>query len=304
MLCLLLLLGGSLTAVAQQIPLYTQYNINPYAINPAYAGSVAAHEFKASFRSQWTSFPTAPTTAMFSYTAGFKRAGFGVLAFQDEAGSFIRNGFLGSYAYHMPLFKTYKLGIGISMKYLQYRLNTADIEDEMLLDNAIMSAVNGRGSVDGTLGIYFYDKDLYAGFSAPNLIQTKFDKEGVSDSNLSDITKHYFALVGYKIGLDLIMIEPSVLVRKVQAAPFQIEGNLKVWFAEKQLMLGTSYRTSEKTFVGMFGVQMDVVQFYYSYEFSRNNFVAAAYANSSHELTLGLELKKKENSAFKILKVE
>lgn len=281
------------TLHAQQIPLYTQYNVNPFTINPAYAGTQRGHEFRGSYRTQWVAFPTAPRTFMASYVGGFKRAGVGLLAFNDAAGSISRTGFLGSYAYHVPLFSDFRMGIGLSIKYLQYRLSTQDIEDKLALDPAIQSAVNGRGRYDGTLGFYFYNDDFYLGFSAPNLIQTRFDEEGISDSNLSDITKHYFGLIGYDYQLnELINIEPSILVRKVQAAPFQIEGNLKVWLLNKQLMVGGSYRTSEKTMVAMSGFTFgEDFTIYYSYEFSNNGL--SNYNYGSHELTFAYDIRPK-----------
>jgi type IX secretion system PorP/SprF family membrane protein len=282
---------GITTAFSQQIPLYTQYNVNGFTINPAYAGSKDIYEIRSSYRAQWTDFPTAPKTYVASATTGFKRAGFGLLAFNDESGSISRTGFLGAYAYHIPLFLDYKMSIGISMKYLQYRLSTKDIEDKLVLDNAIISAVNGRGRFDGTLGFYFYNENLYFGLSAPNLIQTQFEEDGVSGSQLSDVTRHYFGLIGYEFDFDGISIEPSVLLRQVQAAPSQVEVNLKVWFLDKQLMLGSSYRTSEKTVVGLAGFAMDSFRFFYSYDLSFNNL--ANYHGGSHEFTAGFDIKKK-----------
>jgi type IX secretion system PorP/SprF family membrane protein len=296
----IILLGAITTAFSQQIPLYSQYNVNPYIINPGYAGSKDGFEIRASYRAQWIDFPTSPETYVASVTTGFKRTGLGLLAFSDKAGSLNRTGFLGSYAYHIPLFAEYKLSIGISMKYLQYRLVTSDIEDKIATDPAILSAVNGRGRFDGTLGFYFYDEHLYFGLSAPNLIQTKFDEQGISDSDLSDVTRHFFGLVGYDIDLGKINIEPSVLVRRVQAAPFQVETNLKTYFFDKQLMLGVSYRTSERTIAGLFGIKLDeVFTFTYMFEISDNGLQPHHFG--SHEFTFGLDLNKKKKG-FEIKK--
>jgi len=297
---LIIILSIGTSAFAQQIPLYSQYNVNPYVINPAYAGSKSGLEIRASYRTQWQNFPTSPVTYVASAVTGFKRAGFGLLAFSDKSGSLNRTGFLGSYAYHMPLFGEYKMSIGISMKYLQYRLITTDIEDKIAIDPAILSAVNGRGRFDGTLGFYFYSKNLFFGLSAPNLIQTKFDEDGISDSNLSDVTKHFFGLVGYDFKFGRMNVEPSILVRRVQAAPFQVEGNVKVYFFDKQLMIGTSYRTSERTLAGIFGFKLDeIFSFSYMFEFSNNGL--QPYHLGSHEFTLGIDLQKKKKG-FKIKK--
>ena len=60
---LIVLLVSSFTALAQQEPLYTQYQFNMLSINPAYAGSRDALTATALYRAQWVGIEGAPRTA-------------------------------------------------------------------------------------------------------------------------------------------------------------------------------------------------------------------------------------------------
>src|SRR6056297_2016283 len=46
---------------AQQIPLYSQYMMNKYLINPAYAGSMGYTSYNLTARQQWLGFGNAKT---------------------------------------------------------------------------------------------------------------------------------------------------------------------------------------------------------------------------------------------------
>src|SRR4030066_64637 len=50
----------------QQMPLYSQYMMNGYLINPAIAGSDGYTSFNLTAREQWLGFQNAPQTRSFS----------------------------------------------------------------------------------------------------------------------------------------------------------------------------------------------------------------------------------------------
>jgi hypothetical protein len=56
----------SITAKAQQLPLYSQYIMNGYLLNPAIAGHDGYTSFNMTARQQWLGFPNAPQTQSFS----------------------------------------------------------------------------------------------------------------------------------------------------------------------------------------------------------------------------------------------
>lgn len=55
-------IGFSLNSTAQQLPQFTQYQLNDYVINPAVAGSRPYFEAKSNNRYQWEGITDAPRT--------------------------------------------------------------------------------------------------------------------------------------------------------------------------------------------------------------------------------------------------
>ena len=67
-----LLILVSVCANAQQDAIYSQYMFNPFAINPAYAGSRDAMSGVLLIREQWRGIEGAPSTQTFSFHASKK----------------------------------------------------------------------------------------------------------------------------------------------------------------------------------------------------------------------------------------
>ena len=139
----------SITGFAQQEPLFTQYKILGYTINPAMAGSQEMQELRLGYRSQWRNFPGAPTTATISFQGAMdeKSAG-GILAFTDIMGPTQRSGLQLSYAFHVPIGQPgisgqTKLSFGLGGKVLQYHFRAESTYFQDRSDPAIMEAAQG-----------------------------------------------------------------------------------------------------------------------------------------------------------------
>ncbi|MBK8366133.1 MAG: type IX secretion system membrane protein PorP/SprF [Bacteroidetes bacterium] len=65
-LFLLSMIVFSKYSIAQQLPIYTNYILNPYAYNPAVAGSKPNAVMNLNYRNQWVGFQDAPKTYMIS----------------------------------------------------------------------------------------------------------------------------------------------------------------------------------------------------------------------------------------------
>jgi type IX secretion system PorP/SprF family membrane protein len=281
--------------IGQSVPLFTQYNINPFVINPAAAGIQKGQQIHFNYRAQWTGFPTAPTTGVLSYQGQFNRNGVGALLFNDNTGALNYQGAFAAYNYQFPISDSYKLAVGLSTQFLRYSLdvNSNSFEGVDMTDQVIQEALEGVNQLDVSFGIFLQGENgLYAGISSPHLLQTRFDASS-EFNDLSYLSTHYFALVGYRTKGKKVNFEPSVLVRKVVNTPFQVEINNKFWFANDNLMAGLSYRTAEQTVALMFGTMInDKFGFYYSYDAGFNE--VSNYHNGSHELTLQLLIGEKE----------
>ena len=285
-------------AQAQQEPLFTQYQTNAFVINPAVAGTEQKYELRMNYRSQWQRFPGAPKTATLSYHGTVdEKSSFGGLAFTDIVGPSVRSGVQLSYAFRMPIgyggiFGQNMLSFGLGGKFMQYSFRADQVYFFDRTDPAIYETAGGLRVGDVAFGVFFYNDRFYGGISAPNLIQSDFgtDVAGLqSRSLISKLYRHYFALAGYKLAYDEMTIEPSILIKKVQTAPYQIEGTVKFHLVDEKLMLGLAYRTD---WLGslMFGFKAKGLDFVYSADFMLLQQRTNNVFGTTHEFSLGLNL--------------
>jgi type IX secretion system PorP/SprF family membrane protein len=312
-----LMLGAVCTRVdAQQLPVYSQYMMNGFLLNPAVAGHEGYTAINVTARDQWLGLKGAPATYAVSYqtrllknsyisrSASIRkrkrvmsrsgRVGYGVYAFTDMAGAFNRTGIQGTYTYHIPLDKS-QLSFGVSITGYQFRIN----EDKMnLLDEDDQLLLNTEKSAfipDANFGVYYTDQNLYAGISAMQLFQTPLklgaDKEGPGFRMM----RHYFVTAGYRFELnrDLLM-EPSFLFKTTEKFVAQIDVNVKMYIKENY-WAGLSYRTGgsysivEESFNGkgsaaiiMGGIRIDKYYFGYAFDYTFN--AIGARTLGSHEI--------------------
>ena len=234
---------------AQQDPLFAQYNTNSYLINPAIAGSRARHSMTIFHRWQWVMFPGAPHTYGINYQGLFNNLhGVGALIFGDNTGPSSRYGAKVSYAFHIPLAdRKYRLSIGLAGRFAYNVLRTDVIQLIDPNDNAVTNGNQGVASGDAEFGLYFYAKNFFVGFAAPNLIQTRIDF-GINPESRDPVGhgyRHYFLNAGYKFNFEAqnFALEPSIMVKYVQGSLPQIDGGITAYFLKEALTVGIYYRS-------------------------------------------------------------
>src|ERR1017187_327260 len=96
---------------AQQTPTYTQFVLNQYGSNPAYAGTNLGYEAMAGRRIQWLGFAGAPTTSFGSFTFAWRKDfnykakhAVGVYVEDDRTGGFSSKAAYLSYSVHIRIF--------------------------------------------------------------------------------------------------------------------------------------------------------------------------------------------------------
>lgn len=291
-LLILLLLSLSL-GFAQQEPMYAQYKTNAFLLNPAVAGSADHHEFRLNYRTQWSRFPGAPTTLSASYHGAIDaKNALGAIFISDRTGPSQRTGIQLAYAFHVPMgiSEEYHLSLGLSGKTIRYDFNPNRVYFEDPSDAAIAEAVAGLSVADVAFGAYLYGENLYVGFSAPNLIQTDLSTMDDGSRNLlAKLYRHYFAIAGYTFRYDQFSIEPSIMVKKVQSAPYQIEGTVRFNFVDDRLFAGLSYRT-DWLMSFMCGVRARNLFFAYSADFMSPATPNVRVFGNTNELTIGIDL--------------
>ncbi|MGD1842422.1 MAG: type IX secretion system membrane protein PorP/SprF [Thermonemataceae bacterium] len=286
------------TSYAQQDAMFTQYMFNTLAINPAYAGSNEVITATGLFRRQWVNIDGAPTTGTFSIDAPLlnEKVGVGLNIVADQIGITSTVGVFASYAYRIKLNERGRLAMGLQAGFSQYSadLANASLDQAGTVDPAFESNISELMPNVG-VGLWYNDDRLYAGISAPHLLNNSLssDYQFLSSTDGARQFRHYFALVGYIFDLTTdIKLRPSVLFKAVEGAPMQFDFNGTVWFYEK-VGVGLSYRTSDSIDALLEFQLTPQFRLGYAYDYTLTDL--QDYNSGSHELMLRYQFSFKRS---------
>lgn len=281
---LLLLLSIFSELKAQQDAMFSQYMFNMLTLNPAYAGSRDVLSTTAMRRWQWVNIDGAPRTTFFSADMPIanKKIGLGLLAYNDKIGATNTNAVYLNYAYRIRLRKG-TLALGLNAGFAQYKADFLSLTATDNGDPIGMQNVN-KFMPNFGFGAYYSTDRFYVGISTPHLMNNRLSRESTSQAIQR---RHFFAMTGVVIPLSLfIKVKPSVLVKYVEGAPLQLDGNVNFWFDDR-ISLGASYRTGD-AIVGMLEVQITPqLRIGYAYDASLTR--VKKYSSGSHELMVRYE---------------
>jgi type IX secretion system PorP/SprF family membrane protein len=300
----------------QQLPIYSQYMMNSFLLNPAVAGHEGYTAINVTAREQWLGLKDAPSTyavsaqtrllrnSFISRSASIRkrkrvmsrsgRVGYGLYAYTDMAGAFNRTGLQGTYSFHIPL-RSSQLSFGVSLTGYQFRMDEdkmklLDTDDQLLLDTKKSALIP-----DANFGAYYSDAHLYAGISAMQLFQSPLNLGGDKGGPGFQMVRHYFAIAGYRFEISRdLLIEPSFLFKTTEQFIAQIDVNIKSYIQE-DYWAGISYRTggsygiAEESMNGkgsalilMGGLRIDRYYFGYAFDYTFN--AIGARTLGSHEI--------------------
>ncbi len=278
------------TSVAQYDAMFTQYMFNEMFINPAYAGSKDAMSVTAAHRQQWVNFPGRPVTTSFSLHGPImgNKMGIGLSVLNEKIGVLNRNLVYLSYAYRVKTGKSSYLSFGLQGGIHQQVNKFADLKMVDPGDAQVSQNSPSVLSPNFGTGIYFYTKKLYAGLSIPRLIDDRstFTTTGdvVKIVKLDPAKFHYYLTAGYVFDInENLKIKPQTMIKAVQNAPLEIEGNVNV-LLKNLIWIGASYRSSADV-SGILGVQASP-QFLFSYSYDFPLTQIRTYTQGSHEIVL------------------
>ncbi|MBS1652176.1 MAG: type IX secretion system membrane protein PorP/SprF [Bacteroidetes bacterium] len=301
---LFLLLSNAVPFFGQQQSLFTSIITNQYLYNPAYAGVNTGQEYTGLYRSQWAGFSGAPNTALFSGFGTLKKKpqmALGGYIMTERIGLLQRNSLYFSYSYHLRLSNKLNLSFGLSGGGTQYNVRVYDAipystdgTDEFLSNNNLSG-----NTFDANAGTYLYSKKFFLGISTMQLLSSKITWY----SKLGQPTIHMYGIIGYNFELDKKKewtLQPSMLIRYSNPAPYQWEGNLKLSY-KNLVWVGGTYRhkASSSALIGFtIKKQFSVA---YAYDYSLN--ALQTYSSGSHEIMLryNVSAKKRMSKAEKQL---
>jgi len=278
--------------------IYTQNYINPYLTNVGATGFSSYQQILVNYRNKWSDFNGSPKTITLSYNGPVAdRLGMGAGFMQDTYGSLrTSKGFISfSYMIESP---TNKVSFGLSGEYIQHGLSSGIFNNGNTEpgDNTIIARLDGTQFFDASFGVYgLYDKKISYGLSIPSIVSSRLDE---SESN-ADRSFGFIFNLGYRMKSlsSGISFEPSLWVKKLNLVPTHIDINGKFGFLDDKFTGGLSYTIGADKRLGfLLGVNIDAINFYYSYNVSSLEF--QDYNNGSHELMMVLNLGEKKSKEF------
>ncbi|MBC7389192.1 MAG: type IX secretion system membrane protein PorP/SprF [Opitutaceae bacterium] len=277
---------------AQQDPLYSSYMQNPILINPAYSGTYNMLSVTALSRWQWLNMTGAPiTNSLSAHSSVFKnKLGVGVILVNDRFGINNNTEGYGTFAYKINFGEkednvlSFGMQAGMMNYNFTYDKEKIKVKDEEDPNFPIGSKINATEPNFGA-GVFYRNEKLYAGFSAPKILNSKFAE---SNSGLSQYRRHFFFTGGYLIDLITFQVKPSFLIKYVDGAPISIDVNSSVLIKDF-IWLGASLRNFN-TIVLMTQLQLtDNFRLGYALDIPINKVIRTSYG--SHELMLNMDLK-------------
>ncbi len=273
------------TARAQQLPLYSQYMMNRFIVNPAVAGTEDYFTVATNNRYQWAGITDAPRTHILSVQGphATKNIGFGGAIFSDVTGPTSRTGAYFTYAYHFNLTRSSKLSLGLSGGLLQFKVDGTQITLKDAGDFVITNSVQSVLIPDFGFGAYWYTDKSYVGISVPQFIQNKIEFFNTTTMSLSRLTSHYFINAGHRFQVSNdFEVEPSVLLKWAYPTIPQIDFGAKVIYQEF-LWVGAAYRTQDAfSFMLGYKTKNDKLLFGYSYDQPLSSI--SKYSFGTHEI--------------------
>ena len=306
---LMLIVG---TAFPQQVPMYSQYIMNGFLINPSFAGRDGYTTVNLTVREQWVGMQGSPST----YAASFQtrllknsyiskstsvrkklikptkggKVGLGGYIFNDNNGIMRRTGFQATYAYHISMGRTQgipnNLAFGLAMTGYQYFVNTEGLIYEPN-DPLINSFDRSIFVTDFNFGASYTTAKYYAGFAMTNLLRGNLIFGDTSSVNRNEMG-HFFLTGGMKFPINNDWtVEPSGFIKSSDMLFKSIQMDLtgRVYFKD-DYWAGLSYRTGD-AIIMMLGLKYDRFYFSYAFDFTLTDIRASTYG--THEISMAVK---------------
>lgn len=290
----------------QQVPMYSQYIMNGFLINPSYAGSDGYSTVNLTAREQWVGLNGAPSTYALSFQTRLLqtsyitkstsvrkkemkptkggRVGVGGYIFNDNNGVVRRTGFQAAYAYHIPIGSSQQLSFGLAATAYQFAL---DLQGAILYENDDDYFNNYDRVVyipDFNFGVSFMSREYYVGFAMSQMFRGVLTLGNSGPGRQTELG-HYFLTGGMKIPLASHdwLIEPSVLLKSSDMVfkSAQMDLTTRVYY-KQDYWAGLSWRTGDALII-MTGIRYDRFYFAYAFDFTLTDIRQQSFG--SHEIT-------------------
>jgi type IX secretion system PorP/SprF family membrane protein len=279
---------GSLTAEAQQNPMFTHYMYNTLVVNPGYAGSREALTVTALNRAQWVDFDGAPRTQTLTMHTPLRNEhiGVGLSLMNDKIGPSNNTAVNAHFAYRMKLTSKAKLALGLTggADINQAKINNLNTDQQG--DPVFQNNLRNHATPNVGFGAYYSRERFYTGLSVPNLLQNSYSETNTNGNTLvSKQQRHYFFIAGAVFNLSHdVAFKPTTLVKVTAAAPAQADFTA-TFVLMRKLHVGAMIRTGD-AYGALVGLNL-TDQFYLGYSFDKSyGLNTFRYNQGSHEIVL------------------
>ncbi|MHC1733113.1 MAG: type IX secretion system membrane protein PorP/SprF [Bacteroidales bacterium] len=282
-------------AMAQQVPITSQYLTNGLIINPAYAGTREALSANLSYRKQWAKIIGAPqfqTLSLHSPINNKEKVSLGLMADYLTYGVTKDVGIYAFYAYSVRIGRG-KLSMGLkggidlsNTNYNKLQFPDGNLTDPLLTGDMKYTLPNMG------VGFYYYTDKYFAGLSVPSLLT--YRRDATDEFSVKPDYAHfksYFTAGTILRFADSFKVKPSVLVRYAMKEPLEVDLNANFIFADI-LWVGGSYRIAEKAAVALLDLQVTPqLKLGYSFDYQLGHL--NNYTSGTHEVSLRYEFEFK-----------
>jgi type IX secretion system PorP/SprF family membrane protein len=289
------------------MPVYSQYVLNEFLINPSIAGIDGMTTVNLTGRKQWLGFSNTPETYSASVSTRILkspltirdgkikkgsegRVGLGGALISDRNGAINRTSIQITYAYHIFI-RNSQLSFGLSGVATQFRIDEklAELKNP---NGDPLTGILGKSAYmpDANAGICLSTMKTRLGFSISQIFQSpiKFGEVYINPKELKHIrqyTLYGFYINNLKDKPDW-QIEPSLLIRGNENLQFSADISGRLIYM-REYWTGLSIRTSGELIL-MLGLKMNRFFFGYSFDYGFNEMSRLSYG--SHEVVIALKL--------------
>ncbi len=300
-------IGLAFAATGQQLPQFSQYALNPFAYNPAYAGMENTLVVTGAYRKQWADLTGAPETQHLNVHCpiNYLHSGAGFLVENDLIGAHRTTQVKVAYDYQLEFGQSTVVSLGASAGYLQYSLDGAKLrtpEGEygasaggvFSHEDPILPATRTQAGVPTVgLGVFLSSGKLVAGVAVHSVLSSAAVFSGDVPLQVR-VQREYLATAGWLFKVsNSLNFKPSLAVKtdfRVTQAEFSGILNYR-----GNMLAGVSFRgisqNQRDALVLLGGIRLNARTFLtYSYDVTLS--ALGASNSGSHEIMLKYSLER------------
>lgn len=221
---------------------FTQFYLNPYLLNPSFAGIDGKTSLSFIYRKQWMGIDGAPTISNFSlHTPINTKTSAGLSVTNDSRGLLNNSSVLFSFGYNIALEKKSFLRFGISAGGAWNIVDWKKLEG--FTDQALVNLTDNHASLAGNAGVSFHTQTFHIGVSIPHIFSPSVSSEdGFKITEVKPFSSTVFhASNRFYFNNDKNVFEPYLNYRLNFDLPSQIEA-AGLFHLNHMIFVGGSYK--------------------------------------------------------------